>query len=352
MHTVYKYNAKNQLVLKERVIGHRYATFKDFRVVSPEKPDYRIVYTYNDRDSLEWMEHYSWKDNQWKLTGLTLLRYGRDKKLSESHVSKALNAADPYFADLIKPKALLLLTTPGKKSNITDKDLSGNASTYQYDAQGRLIKITRYYVFSDQIFEAWEWVYSGQHLQTDKHEKFSGKGEVYARKKNEYSYSADGKLIKLITTEKGERYTGAKLKPFEGVVARRFFEYENGRLVKERVERLESYKVARVSFADRMAAYQDNSYTVRYGDVSYRVISTSNDPSKLNAKQKTKYKWVKEEVDHSSDYTTENAVRKNTENVHYDSKGRVTMYRTSSIPFSSYEEVTGTETRYYYYRNK
>src|SRR5687768_15876851 len=57
MHTVYKYNTKNQLVLQEGVRGDRYATFKDFRVVSPEKPDYRIVYTYNDRDFLEWKEH-------------------------------------------------------------------------------------------------------------------------------------------------------------------------------------------------------------------------------------------------------------------------------------------------------
>ena len=323
---VYKRNVKGQLVSSEFLEGDEYS--------AELTPRELTVYTYNSMDSLQMVRISIYVKNEgWKPGGIIMYQYDGNRILLVKEVSKDYYSKDiKPFPDWKTVETLAESSVPGQK-NSDLSELLIYATTYQYDANKRLIKkaIVGQYVSdiwlylydgkarSDLLNENAEIqyhttiytkVFSGEQLQLSQQEEYSEidnriMGVLFIHK-DEYSYTGDGKLEKIIKKRETlhrnrnvSKWIHKGKDDEEKVVGREFFLYNDGRVVSEKIEYLSSYTVSKVTLLDKMAANQSTSYTRSYGDVQQGVTEIKHNEVKPTTK--TKQKWESYEVKYQYD---------------------------------------------------
>ena len=361
----YKYDEKGKKLSEESTKGNKY----DGKV----GPGELITYSYTSFDSLESRRDYEWDSSAWKPKMYWKYQYNGQRLERETHVSRSiLSKGILYFNDWKTVETISAGVVPGKKLNNADPDVYASITTYQYDGQNRLVKQASYSVtFDTSPREIWLWLYDRPrsellneeteinnttiHTQTykgslllsaidEKYESPHDRFGMITIDKDLFSYSSGGKLeteVKsyqlLFKNKSGKDWKKEK----EQVYEKRYFEFKDNKLVKEKVESRSSETITKVSIWDRMAAYHSDSHSTWIGSQKTTYVTSWTDP--VAPTTKTRHKWESYEINYEYD-AAGNLVKKDNNKAptcsscSYDAKGRLVHYE-----YTGYEDISDFE---------
>jgi hypothetical protein len=361
-----KYNQKGQLVslvVYKRDLG--------FLIRS-----YMITNTYGANDSIK-TSTYKWIPKgfiDWKTTEIRESIY-RDNLLREIRITdSAYDQASRRWKkeDAVKLKPFFPTVSVTDTSGWT----SNKIIRFEYDGQNRVIKKSFYLDINyDKPATIWTYTYdekdlpevntnievfsvirSGYHYLyknglLHKYREDIYSGPTIMIKTEEYDYTPDGKIAKILTSHeemllvKEGKKVFYKTKAKERLYHKQFYEYSGGLLSSLREESLIATTVNKRTFWDGLAATRMSSSTIRYGDMETRTTTTTF--QQPGTTEKTKYSWEKETTQYQYNSAGKLVAQKTggavTEYI-YDVKGRLrevtTTFPDAPILISKPKEYT------------